>query len=356
MKIALLNLPVDNNYGGHLQRYALMKVLHDMGHDVTHIFLKVHYTLPWYKYPYSYTKRFLNKYLFHKSISIRQEYYRNQKYETSLAATLPFYNRYIKHTKPCYNLKDIIRETKGKFDTYIVGSDQVWRKDMTIQLGLENYFLKFADQGKKRIAYSVSLGSDKLGCTKDEIQTLGILYRMFSAVSVRELSSLGVFEKAGWSEPSAKLTLDPVLLLDKSAYIDIINENNCHHETEGKCFCYILDFNDAVEKAISRIEEETNSARYIQKLSDNVSIPQWIANFYYAKHVVTDSYHGTVLSIIFCKPFVFLGNNRRGNTRIDSLFNELGVDKNNTVVPQWSIVYENLARLKEVSINYLKNI
>ena len=37
MKIALLNLPVDNNFGGNLQRYALVKVLQDMGHEVVHI-------------------------------------------------------------------------------------------------------------------------------------------------------------------------------------------------------------------------------------------------------------------------------------------------------------------------------
>lgn len=37
MKIALLNFPFDNNYGGNLQRYALMQVLQDMGYDVTHL-------------------------------------------------------------------------------------------------------------------------------------------------------------------------------------------------------------------------------------------------------------------------------------------------------------------------------
>lgn len=47
MKIALLNLPFDNNYGGNLQRYALVKVLQYMGHDVVHIYLKTVLFLPW---------------------------------------------------------------------------------------------------------------------------------------------------------------------------------------------------------------------------------------------------------------------------------------------------------------------
>ena len=352
MKIALLNLPLDNNYGGNLQRYALMKVLQDMGHDVTHIFLKVHYSLPWYKFPYSYTKRIIKKYVLRKPVHIREEYYRNVEYEKSLNSIHPFYNKYIKHTDSCYNMKDIIRVTKGKYDAYVVGSDQVWRKDMTGQIGLENYFLKFVEEGKKRIAYSVSLGSDKLDCSKGEVLALGKLYSMFSAVSVRELSSLSVFDKAGWVDPNPLLTLDPVLLLEKSFYIAIIKENNCHHDTEGKCFCYILDYNNDVDKEISHIEEKTNSTRYIQNLSDNFSVPQWIANFYYADHIVTDSYHGTVLSIIFRKPFVFLGNNRRGNTRIDSLFNILGIE--NTMNLDYAKIDILLQDCRMNSINFIK--
>ena len=36
-KIAILNLQVDGNYGGHLQRYALITALQRMGYEVTHL-------------------------------------------------------------------------------------------------------------------------------------------------------------------------------------------------------------------------------------------------------------------------------------------------------------------------------
>ena len=50
MRIALLNLQYDNNYGGNLQRFALMKVLQSMGHDVTHINLRFNFNpQPWYR-------------------------------------------------------------------------------------------------------------------------------------------------------------------------------------------------------------------------------------------------------------------------------------------------------------------
>lgn len=45
MKIALLNLTVDNNFGGNLQRYALMKVLSDLGHNVTFLNIRTKYKL-----------------------------------------------------------------------------------------------------------------------------------------------------------------------------------------------------------------------------------------------------------------------------------------------------------------------
>ena len=57
MKIVLLNLPVDNNFGGNLQRYALVKVLQDMGYEVVHLNLRFDFTLPLHKRPMYYAKR-----------------------------------------------------------------------------------------------------------------------------------------------------------------------------------------------------------------------------------------------------------------------------------------------------------
>ena len=67
MRVGILNLPFDNNYGGNLQRYALARVLWEMGHDVKHINLRYSYCLPFYKKPYCYAKRLLMKLLGSKS-------------------------------------------------------------------------------------------------------------------------------------------------------------------------------------------------------------------------------------------------------------------------------------------------
>ena len=81
MKIALLNLPYDNNYGGNLQRYALMKVLQDMGHTVTHINLRFRKNLPSYKMPFVYTKRTIGRLIGKRTAPIFEEQIWNRKYK-----------------------------------------------------------------------------------------------------------------------------------------------------------------------------------------------------------------------------------------------------------------------------------
>jgi hypothetical protein len=55
-------------------------------------------------------------------------------------------------------------------------------------------------------------------------------------------------------------------------------------------------------------------------------LEQWLAAFVDADFVVTDSFHGCVLAILFHKPFVAVGNSRRGMARMESLLNMFGLD------------------------------
>ena len=55
-------------------------------------------------------------------------------------------------------------------------------------------------------------------------------------------------------------------------------------------------------------------------------IEDWLAGFMDARCVVTDSFHGCVLSILFHKPFVAVGNSRRGMARLESLLGMFGLD------------------------------
>ena len=91
MKIGLINLPKDANYGGNLQRFALVKTLQKFGNDVFHYNLVGYSSLPWFKKPYSYGKRLIKKYILGQHLCIFQEDLRNKKLNHKMDIVSSFY-------------------------------------------------------------------------------------------------------------------------------------------------------------------------------------------------------------------------------------------------------------------------
>lgn len=360
MKIALLNLPFDNNYGGNLQRYALVRVLQGMGHEVEHINLQFYYSLPWYKWAYSYPKRMIKKYIFKKKgVCVFTEKKTRLEMAKKLALTNIFYEKYIPHTPAFTNIKQIKEYTYGKYDAYLVGSDQVWRKGLTGQIGLKNYLLNFThNENVKRFAYAISFGVSGNLLNKKEIAALTADYSKFDAVSVREHSALDLLNEYGWNQPKPCLCLDPTLLLTQQDYISLINENDVKDLTSGKIFTYILDVTEKTQFVTN-----CYSSQYKKEIinvglgnTSNVSICQWLNNIRCADLVITDSYHGCVFSIIFNRPFVFLGNKGRGNSRIDSLFNLFDIQSNETEMVNYEKLNKKIEKLKMNSMEFINKI
>jgi hypothetical protein len=79
--------------------------------------------------------------------------------------------------------------------------------------------------------------------------------------------------------------------------------------------------------------------------------------------VVCDSFHGTVFSIIFEKPFIVLANKERGNTRLESLLDTFGLNDRfisnedinlTTIRPiDWDYVRSRKQELVDKSLNFL---
>lgn len=355
MKIALLNLPIDNNYGGNLQRFALMMVLRDMGHDVTHIQLKSKAEIKWFLAPLVFTKRVLFRYLFRRPVKINQEARINELYQDRLKVVIPFYEKYIKHTEECFTAKDIKKITEGQYDAFIVGSDQCWRKDMNDSLGWKTFLFGFLPGEKaKRIAYGASFGKDTVVYGTEERKEFCKLYERFTAVSVREKSGLKILEEMGCFKPVPQLVLDPTLLLNKEEYLNLIDSENATSPAKGKVFCYVLDKTDQIDRIAQEkaAELQTEVVFYGIYGSDELSIEMWLKSIYEADFVITDSYHGTIFSLIFNKRFIFCGNERRGNSRIDTLFDLFGIDKRG--VGYCDTLPNKVKELRESSIDYLR--
>ena len=326
-KIALLNLPVDNNYGGHLQRYALMTVLQRMGYDVTHLNVRfpsakrnaIKYTMGWVKRLLMYPYYGLTKHRKYKPLRYFKYYLQGEP------ITEAFYAKYIPHTERIYNQEELKRY-QG-YDAYVVGSDQVWRQKYMPSFGDDYgvWFLNFASD-KLRIAYGASLGTDEMEFSEEEQEQIRPLYNMLDAVSVRESSALDILQAYGWTEPKAETVVDPTFLLTTNDYKDLIKGSKTE-PLQNKLLCYVLDMNEDKWRTIEQIAIENHLESHVQTLdkNTNTSVEQWLRNFSEAEYVVTDSYHGVVFSLIFHKPFKLIMNESRGKTRFDGIEQQLHI-------------------------------
>lgn len=354
-KIALLNLPVDNNFGGHLQRYALMEILRAEGADVTHLncryinsrrspFKRVKCVI---KESLKFAKRFIKRELDIHDIPYLQ-YFLNREPKTE-----KFYERYVPHTERIYNKEQLTGF--NDYDAYVVGSDQVWRAPMAAyNYGIDTYFFDYLPSIAKRYAYGVSLGTSENEFTKNEISRLAGLYKMFQMVSFREKDALDKFLDFGLVMPVAESVLDPTLLLEKEHYVRLVN-NTYTKISPGNLFCYILDENDEVQNRVAQISANKQLRPFYITLESNCSIEQWLRSFMDAEYVITDSYHGFVFSLVFKKPFYLMYNKKRGNVRFESLLQLLNITGNEESF-DWDSINAIIKEEKKKSLNYIKRL
>jgi len=354
MRIALLNLPFDSNFGGNLQRYALVKVLQDMGHEVEHINLRFNVqvkTIPLLK---NAARQFVRMIAHRKKYPLFPAISKKKKYNRSIVYAIKFQNRYIHHTK-VFQSKEGLRAING-YDIYVVGSDQVWRKKIAKTYGISTYFFDFLkDTSAPRIAYGVSFGTDENELTQEERSYLGVLYKKFRAVSVRESSGLTLLKEYGWTQPEACFVLDPTMLLDKEDYRRLIKNTNTR-KSEGNMFCYILDKSEIKDKLVNNIASEKNLKPFFLSIDNcrTVAIEQWLQSFDDADMVVTDSFHGLLFSIIFNKPYILLRNEFRGNARFDSVLKMFNLTSDERKRQHWEAVNLIREKMKKNSLNFLK--
>lgn len=354
MKIALLNLPIDNNYGGNLQRVALVRVLEEMGHEVTHLMTTFLSPVPGRWIPYTIAKRIVRRVLKRTGEFVFPERHSNSRYMATMTATLPFYEKYVKHTKALKAEKDL-KKYSG-FEAYIVGSDQVWRYSMIVHYPFSSMFLDFVERKKdiKRIAYGVSFGTTENEIPKEDIPRLKSLYCKFDAVSVREDTGLKHLASYEWLQPKAVQVLDPTLLLSKDDYIAMIQSAQTT-PSDGNMFCYVLDQSSEVKATIEQIAKKRGLKPFqVSITGEQVSVEQWLRSFMDSEYIVTDSYHGFVFSIIFNKPVCLTYNKFRGNDRFESLQRLLDYHPEEEQI-DWERINRIIKEMAMSSRQFLKN-
>ena len=332
MRVAIITLPLHTNYGGILQAYALKKNIEALGHSAEVIDRRCKMMLPpvW-KRPLIYIKRgFLNL----KSPGRGPEIFRERRIMKELPFVSAELSGFVTDKVAPRLVNDYTDIKLGEYDAYVVGSDQVWRPKYFGRI--EDAFLDFASRWNvRRVAYAASFGTDHLEYSYQQLEKCSALLARFDAVSVRETSGVIVCDEWLGREDVAHV-LDPVMLLSADQY-RILAEETPARPARGKVLSYILDADSAKRFVLARVKTWLGIEHHEAYVADrDRSIPlerrvvppvsQWLSCFDDAEFVVTDSFHGCVLAILFHKPFIALANVGRGMSRIQSLLESLGLD------------------------------
>lgn len=309
MKTGILTLPLHINYGGILQAYALQTVLENLGHEAELILRDLPPgAMPW-----------------QKGLSLDEQ-------RTILQHTHRFIHQYIKGEK-----NSLSKLTPADYEAIVVGSDQIWRYYYTRHMpgGYGTVFLGFTEGWPlRRISYAASFGVDEWEAPADVTPDISRLLHNFNAVSVRESSGVTLCHDVLGVE--AQHVVDPTMLLTSADYKQLIDSCNDTRAAEGELMCYILDETpdktaliDTVAKrfGLRPFRANAKAEQPGAPLSERVQAPveQWLRSFRDARMVITDSFHATVFSILFGKPFIVTGNPGRGLARLESLLDQFGM-------------------------------
>lgn len=317
MRIGIVTHPLFHNYGGTLQAFAMQEILRKLGHNpITIDYLpnkmsKGHYLMAQIKTLFYYLTFRNSRKFFKYPQRVRSNKFQN------------FMNKYMSLTKRVHKYK-VSTLKQYQIEAIIVGSDQVWRGAYHHPSQQPDLFLRFAKKYNiPKIAYAASFGINEWEYSDELTKECANLAQLFTAISTREDSGVELCTK--------KLSVhavgmnDPTLLLDKKDYIELckdIPKNNQRY-----LLAYLLDISNEQKIAITKFAQ-TNDLGVIFCTSETnieMSVEEWLALYRDATFVITNSFHGTVFSIINNVDFYSIIHVNRGADRFISLLSRFNL-------------------------------
>ena len=368
------------NYGSSLVNYAFIKKLQELGAEVEIIIYKKTLSFPqkmafvvnailageWKDIAHRIIgNRLVKNHQYEANVAIRTKVvneYRNQRIS-------PYFHEYVGY--------EALHKESSNYDIVVVGSDQVWTP-----LSLPNkYFnLLFVDDNVPKASYASSFGVSEIPAFQRK--ATGKYLNRFKMIGVREISGKKIVESL--SHNKAIVVADPTLLLDKNEWEQEIKDVIID-TSEKYIFCYFLGTNQEARYAANQLKKKTgykiitirHMDEYVpedENFGDEapyyVGPNEFVKYISQAAYVCTDSFHCTAFSIQFQKPFMtfyrFSSKSKTSkNTRIDSLFSMLEIDRKHIYNGDISLIdspinWENtshkLKQLRYDSIEFMKKI
>lgn len=320
MKIGIITIHRSPSYGGSLQAYALFRYLSNMGYDVEIIDL-LRPTHQEYRYSFKYHKMRLRFYEYIKNAFYAIGRVRSHKFDP-IAYNEKFveFNKQLKLSKT-YTRIDDIYSTPPNYDVYITGSDQVWNPAQPY--AMEPYFLTFVNSGRK-ISYAASVGLEDL--LPKERKKFKKWIEAYDCVSVREISIKKYLES--FIDKKIERVADPSFLLSRNEWQSI----SIKPEHNNYILLFELRHNPLLINYCKQLASQSGKSLFVlgqkEPISDeyttiNDAGPlEFIGYIEEADMVITDSFHGTVFSIIMntCNFYTYIApGNKKGSRIIDLL-------------------------------------
>lgn len=322
-KIGISTLYTGYNYGSALQAYAVKELLKEL-----------HYNPVLFKLRGSIIKGrdvrlkkamvLASRALLHFDVKSIKKYkiLSNTLSETSIKLFNEFYDNVLQPQNVSYReLKKLAKQ--AEYYAFVCGSDQIW--DAFTYYVDPFYYLEYAPVSK-RIAFAPSFGYNFI--PKYNIKRINKKINGIRYLSVRELSGQILLKEM--FQRDATVLLDPTLLISKE---DWVNKFDLQPQTKLKKYVLAYFLNEPSNNAKSTLDKFKNEGYSIISLPisrydwETVSAgpKEFISYLMNAFFVCTDSFHGTVFSIIFEKSFLVFprgyANNEDQSTRISSLLN-----------------------------------
>ena len=291
MKIGIITFQETNNYGALLQNYAIQKALAKLGHTSETIDYKSEYIGKPCRLRHL-KKKGLMKYLL--GVAGYFIYLPRTKRNNQFRKMISY--------SPKTDAKSI-KAYEDSYDLYICGSDQVWNYQLT---DFDPYYmLGFVKDKKKCNSYAASLGIAEID--EEHREDFAKMIEDYHIISLREKSAANAISKI--SNHPLEVVADPCVLLSKEEWSDITGK--------APDFPYVYVYQLGVSKDVVNLAKKLAKEKGCKLIFTPFPVGSFAKGKYHitagcqdvvtyiknAEYVVTDSFHGTLLSILFHKKF-----------------------------------------------------
>lgn len=322
MTVGIMSMQRILNYGSLMQAYSLKQLIESLGHEVE--FVDYHVA------PTVYNKKLIKEKIKFAFTNCIKKHLPGTKVEFFLKKKL---NRFNEHRERFYSFYmrlglDRKYHYRSNVDTLVIGSDEVFnclQKGNTVGYSLELFGRR--NKANRLISYAASFGSTTMeGLEKYEVKDEVTLHlKKFDDLSVRDKNSFDIVKSLTGYSPM--IHLDPVLVgnIEDEEWVP------CKEEKFVIVYGYYKRFSEkecrkilsyAHKKGLNVIalgEEQPLYDKFIECRPDEL-----LSYFKNAAFIITDTFHGTIFSIICHKKFVTIPrksiNDIGGNTeKLESL-------------------------------------